>query len=70
MKEISLTINQQDKLKTEFDKVVVADQKGKPGMLLAQIGLSGRMYVGFIDHKNAIKIQKITGKHIGESGVI
>ncbi len=70
MIEIYLDAEQKEELETEFDKVRDAANRDKPGMLLAQIGTSGTIRVGFVNHKDAVRIQKIIGRCVGESGTI
>jgi len=68
--KIKLTQYQIEKLKPLSDEVFKAGEKGKPGVLLAQVwvlrdGSEGFMEARFLDMDTSVEIQKALGVQVG-----
>ena len=75
---VDLTKDQADQLDELFRYVRYCSNMGKKGILLAQVfegeikeltdGVDAFMRVGFIDHKNALKIKELHDKEMEKGG--
>ena len=68
--KIKLTKKQMDLIKEDIDQARTASHQGEPGILMAQIGVNGDVYVGFVDREKALKIQAIQGVSAGKQSVV
>ena len=69
--KITLSKKQMNLIENEVAETIAASKKGIPGLLMAQIStINGDMYVGFVEQKKAIEIQKIQGVPIGKCSAV
>ena len=62
MIQIKLNTQQLSRIKPEMNKMIKAYEKGKPGMLLAQVQSGGKCKVGFVNNSVGLEIQKVMKK--------
>ena len=67
---ITLADKQMELIEGEIYKARQASSRGKPGIVLAQISISGDMYVGFVNHEKGKQIQAINGVEVGKKGYV
>ena len=60
--QVELNKSQLNQLKPICNRASIEDKNGTPGMVIAQIFDDGScMEVGFVQHKEAVKIQEVMG---------